>query len=118
MQMSANGAGKCAAFLALENTHNCFVAARGSVATAIVEGKNAMFCWSDPGFASGCTGGGAFFRDVSQQCLLAQHPSSHAFSRATVDVVHAATGSRIDAATSASASIATTLVLLCITATF
>lgn len=117
IQMSANGAGECAAFFALENTHDCFVAARGSVAIAIVEGKNTMFCWSDPGFASGCTGGGVFLCDVAQQLLFAQQPGSHAFSHATVDAVDAAAGSRIDAATSASASIAATLVLLCITAT-
>jgi len=115
--MSAKGAGTCAAFFALENTHGCLVSARGSIAIAIVEGKNTMFCWSDPGFASGCTGGGGFFCDVAQQFLFAQQSGSHAFSHVTVDAVHVAAGSRIDAATSASASIAPTLVLLCITAT-
>ena len=118
IQMSAKGAGKWAAFFALENIHDCLVAARGSVAIAMVEGKNTMFCWSGPGFASGCTGGGIFFCDVAQQFLFAQHPSAHAFSHVTVDVVvHVAAGSRIDAATSASASIAPTLVLLFITVT-
>ena len=115
IQMSANGAGKCAAFFALENTPACFVAARGSVAIAIVEGKNTMFCWSDPGFASGCTGGTVFFCDVWQQALFAQHPNSHAFSLTTVDTVHAAAGSFIGAIMSAIATITAKLILLRIT---
>ena len=115
IQMSANGAGECATWFALEKTHDCLVESCCSVATAIVEGKNTIFCWSDPGFVSGGTGGGVFFCDVSQQALFAQHPSSHAFSPATVDAGHAAAGSRIDAATSATASITAKLILLRIT---
>ena len=115
MQISASGAGECAALFALEKTHDCFVESCCSVATAIVEGKSTMFCWSDPGFASGCTGGAVFFGDVAQQVLFAQHPDSHAFSLATVDIVHAAAGSFIGAIMSAIATITAKLILLRIT---
>ena len=115
IQISANGAGECAAWFALEKTHDCLVESCCSVATAIAEGKSTMFDWCDPGFASGCTGVAAFFGEVAQQVLFPQHPDSHAFSRATVDIVHAAAGSFIGAIMSAIATITAKLILLPIT---
>jgi hypothetical protein len=64
---------------------------------------------------SGGTGGGVFFCDVAQQALFAQHPDSHAFSLATLDIVHAAAGSFIGAIMSAIATITAKLILLRIT---
>jgi hypothetical protein len=114
MQISVSGAGECAVHSALEKMGDSVVAAWFSTATATIAGNAAMFCWSEPDFANGCTGWAVFFCDVLQQVLFAQHPGVHAFWLGALERMHEAAGSRMDAPKRAVASITDTLILLSI----
>gem|GEM_PF-2571212 len=93
MQISASGAGECAAKSSLETTNNSFVASREMIG-ATIAGRLAMFCGVELVFASGNTGGPVRLSDVSQQDLYLQHPIVHAFSAGAFVRMHGAAGSR------------------------
>src|ERR1700682_1965490 len=56
MQISASGAGECAAKSSLETTNNSFAASREMIG-ATIAGRLAMFCGVELVFASGNAGG-------------------------------------------------------------